>query len=52
MLNDLSLTVYIIQFCAYKVSRESRVIMAPHKIKKEGYFLRSCDSVKLISNIS
>ena len=41
MLNYEILTVYTIQISTCKSSSESWVIMAPYKIKKKGYLLRS-----------
>ena len=37
---DILLTVYTSQIYMYKASNGSWVIVAPYKIKKEGYLLR------------
>lgn len=47
MSNDVLLTVYTLQIGRYKGSSGSWVLVAPYRIKKEGYLLSTWDPLDI-----
>lgn len=47
MSNDVLLTVYTLQIGRYKGSSGSWVLVAPYRIKKEGYLLSTWDPLEI-----